>query len=80
VTLHALRLRVGDDAFFAILHEWTRRFHDGNASTEDFMALAEEVSGEELDGLFDAWLFQPTLPAFPTTEAPLPAIATPIGP
>jgi aminopeptidase N len=80
VTLHALRLRVGDDVFFAILREWTRRFHDGNATTEDFMALAEEVSGEELDELFDVWLFQPTLPAFPTAEVPSPAVATPIGP
>ncbi len=68
ITLHALRLHVGDDAFFAILQEWTRRFHNGNATTEDFVALAEEISGAELDALFDAWLFQPTLPPFPSGE------------
>jgi aminopeptidase N len=80
MTLHALRLQVGDEAFFAILREWTRRFHDGNATTEDFMALAEDVSGEDLDALFEAWLFQPALPDFPTASEPPTAVATPIGP
>ena len=28
----------------------------GNATTDDFIALAEEVSGEDLDGFFDDWL------------------------
>jgi aminopeptidase N len=79
MTLHALRLRVGDEAFFAILREWTRRFHDGNATTADFMALAEEVSGDELDALFDAWLFQPALPAFPIGDHRREAAATPVG-
>ena len=72
LTLHALRLLVGDEAFFAILREWTGRFHNGNATTEDFVALAEEVSGEELDAFFEAWLYEPALPDLPAgrdTEA-----------
>jgi aminopeptidase N len=80
MTLHALRLRVGDETFFAILREWTRRFHNGNATTEDFLALAEEVSGDELDTLFETWLFQPALPDFPSMGEPLAPAATPGGP
>ena len=79
MTLHALRLRVGDEVFFTILRAWNQRFHDGNATTEDFIALAEEVSGQDLDALFDVWLFQAALPPFPTEE-PLAPAATPVSP
>ena len=60
LTLHALRLTVGDDAFFAILSGWVERYGGGNAATADLVAVAEEISGQELSPLFDAWLF--TLP------------------
>lgn len=74
LTLHALRRRVGDEAFFTILRTWTSRFHDGNATTADFIALSEEVSGQDLQAFFDAWLYQPALP--PLTPDVTPA-ATP---
>ena len=38
----------------------SRRLATG--STEEFMALAEKVSGEELDAFFDAWIFTPEKP------------------
>ncbi|MEV0618104.1 M1 family metallopeptidase [Nonomuraea sp. NPDC050404] len=63
MTLHALRLEVGDDAFFAILRAWAGRHKYGNADTAAFVALSERVSGEQLDTLFDAWLFKPGKPA-----------------
>lgn len=69
LTLHALRLRVGDEAFFAILHAWTERFHNGNATTADFIALAEAISGEELSDFFDAWLDQIALPPLTPQDA-----------
>jgi aminopeptidase N len=62
MTLQALRERVGDDDFFAILRTWVDDHRDGTASTEDLVALSEQVSGEDLDGLFDEWLYSPTLP------------------
>jgi aminopeptidase N len=65
LTLHALRAAVGDEAFFEILRTWSSRYGGGDASTEDFIALAEEVSGEDLTALFDAWLYQPDLPPLP---------------
>ncbi|MGH2616427.1 MAG: M1 family metallopeptidase [Thermomicrobiales bacterium] len=77
LTLHALRLRVGDDAFFTILRTWTSHFHNGNATTEDFVSLAEEISGEELDELFDAWLFEYALPSLHPSSAADSGVATP---
>jgi aminopeptidase N len=78
LTLHALRLMVGDEAFFAILREWTARFHNGNATTEDFVMLAEEISGEELSAFFEAWLYEPALPSLTPPEREE-AMATPIA-
>ena len=34
----------------------------GNADTEQFIALAEQVSGQELDEFFKTWLFTPVSP------------------
>jgi len=62
LTAHALRLAIGDAAFFALARDWTTRYANGNAATVDFMRLAEDVSGQDLDGLFDAWLFELALP------------------
>jgi aminopeptidase N len=80
LTLHALRLRVGDEAFFAILRAWPERFHNGNAATPDFIALAEEISGEELSPFFNAWLYQPALPSLTGEPEAGRAAATPVAP
>jgi aminopeptidase N len=66
ITLHALRLEVGDTVFFDILQTWLSRFGGGVASTEDFIALSEERSGLELGSFFDAWLGDGPLPALPS--------------
>ena len=62
MTLEALRLKVGDAAFFTILRQWVAIHDDGDASTLDFISLAEDVSGLQLDDFFDAWLYTPTKP------------------
>ena len=62
-TLHALRLRIGDDDFFDLAREWVDRYDDAAASTADFEALAEEVSGEDLDQFFEVWLRTTSKPA-----------------
>ncbi|MFC6089320.1 M1 family metallopeptidase [Saccharothrix lopnurensis] len=63
LAVHALRLEIGDEAFFELLREWLVRHRSGHATIEDFLALAEEVSGEQLDELFRTWLFTPVKPA-----------------
>jgi aminopeptidase N len=65
MTLHALRLQVGDDAFFEILRTYYDRYQYGNATTEDFIGVAEEISGQDLGDFFDSWLYGPTLPPLP---------------
>jgi aminopeptidase N len=79
LTLHALRFEVGDEAFFAILREWTERYGDGNATTEDFIRLAEDISGAELDAFFEAWLYEPGLPALPSPQETESVAATPVA-
>jgi aminopeptidase N len=64
LTLHVLRRTVGDEAFFAILRTWVDRYSGGSATTADFEALAEELSGAELTPMFDAWLRAEGLPAY----------------
>ncbi|MFD0685089.1 M1 family metallopeptidase [Actinomadura fibrosa] len=54
--LQALRDRVGDKAFFTILRTWAEKRRGGTATTPQFVAHAEEVSGQRLGTLFDAWL------------------------
>jgi aminopeptidase N len=51
MALHALRRQVGDATFFSILRAWYAEHRYGNVSTQDFIALAEHVSGQQLDGL-----------------------------
>ncbi|MGI8460086.1 MAG: M1 family metallopeptidase [Solirubrobacterales bacterium] len=58
MTLQALRERVGDEVFFRILRAWLSENAYGNVTTDDFIALAERESGEELSEFFDIWLFR----------------------
>ena len=62
MTLHQLRNTVGDAAFFQILKTWAHQHEGGNVTTPQFIALAERTSGQQLDTLFDAWLYTPGLP------------------
>jgi aminopeptidase N len=79
MTLQALRVEVGDATFFGILRDWFAEHRYGNATTADFMALAEHDSHRDLDGFFHLWLFKPgrvgTAPA--AVERPAAALAAP---
>ncbi|NEK87723.1 M1 family metallopeptidase [Blastococcus saxobsidens] len=63
MTLHSLRLVVGDEAFFDILRTWVATYAGQAVTTDDFVAHAEAVSGRELDDLFRTWLFTAGRPA-----------------
>ena len=56
MTLQALRHRIGDRDFWLLLRTWLADRSGANGSTEDFVALAEQLSGEDLAGFFEAWL------------------------
>lgn len=79
LTLHALRLRVGDEAFFTILRTWPERYRNGNATTEDFIALSEEISGQDLGAFFQGWLYEIALPPLHPDASPATPVATPVS-
>ena len=62
MTLHALRLKIGDAAFFRLLREWVKANAGGNVATKQFIALAEKISRQDLDPFFNEWLFTPSKP------------------
>jgi aminopeptidase N len=63
MTLQALRTAVGDDAFFTILRRWPAAHKYDTATTAQFIALAERISGQQLDDLFNTWLYTVGKPA-----------------
>jgi aminopeptidase N len=65
--LHALRLTVGDETFFALLRAWVDRHRHATASTDDLRALVKEIAGDDLSQLFEAWLYQAPLPPLPAS-------------
>ncbi len=60
--LHMLRGEVGGGTFWKGMRTYYQRFRDRNASTADFAAVMEEVSGQRLDWFFDQWLYRPGVP------------------
>jgi aminopeptidase N len=62
-TVHALRVKIGDEAFFAGARLWLERYDDATGTTEDFITVYEEVSGQDLTEFFDIWLFRPVKPS-----------------
>ncbi|MET8152630.1 M1 family metallopeptidase [Actinoplanes sp. NPDC049668] len=64
MTVQALRRKIGDDVFFALLKSWPAEHRDGNVSTEDFIAAAEKASGKDLGDFFEAWLFGDRKPTY----------------
>ncbi|MBJ7332476.1 MAG: M1 family metallopeptidase [Solirubrobacteraceae bacterium] len=58
MTLQALKVKVGDAAFSAILRAWFVQGTVATVATPQFIALAEQISGQELSAFFDVWLYQ----------------------
>ncbi|MDF3287958.1 M1 family metallopeptidase [Streptomyces silvisoli] len=69
LTLHALRLTVGDERFFALLQAWAGRYRGASADTARFIALAQRVSDVALDGFFHDWLYTAAIPQLPLDGA-----------
>jgi aminopeptidase len=66
LTLHALRLHLGDQAFWSLLRAWVADHEHGSVSTAEFVAHAasQDASGEA-EPLLRGWLLEPALPALP---------------
>jgi len=55
VAVHALRLEMGDEAFFNGLRQYFQRFGGKTASDADFRAVMEESAGRSLETYFSEW-------------------------
>ncbi len=77
LTLHALRVEVGDADFFRILRDWARTQKGGTVTTREFIRLAERISGEQLDDLFDEWLSAGRPASLPEPPPPPPETRNP---
>ncbi|GAA3634247.1 M1 family metallopeptidase [Microbacterium awajiense] len=65
LAVHALRLTLGDTAFFALLRTWTERHAHGTATTEDLLALVADEWGSGVVGVLRPWLYSRALPDLP---------------
>jgi aminopeptidase N len=66
LALHALRIAMGDDAFFGLLRAWTSRHRFGSVTTNDLAELAQElcggVRGFDARAILSPWLYEVGLP------------------
>ncbi len=66
VVLHMLRGVLGDENFFQTLRTYLDKpgLAYNVAVTEDFQAVAEEVSGQDLDYFFSEWIYGENYPTY----------------
>ncbi|MDO9397600.1 MAG: M1 family metallopeptidase [Herbiconiux sp.] len=63
LALHAIRLAIGDEAFFGALRAYAAAFRFGVVSTEDFVESVEAHGGQGLIGaLVERWVYEKGLP------------------
>jgi aminopeptidase N len=74
LTLHALRLEIGDEVFFQGMRAYVERFAYGNVTTAEFIAVMEETSGQDLSEFFDGWLFDRQIPNIPAMDLVAPEL------
>jgi aminopeptidase N len=63
MTLQALRNVIGDQHFFQLLRTWVRVHGGAQGTIPQFEALAERISGRQLDLFFKHWLIDQHVPA-----------------
>jgi aminopeptidase N len=70
LTLHALRLTVGDKDFARIIRTYYRTYRNANATSADFTQIAAKIGGgATVRPLLRAWLYEQPVPPLPGTTA-----------
>ena len=63
--IHSLRFVINnDDVFFDILKQYQIKYKDGNATTDEFKKLAEQISGVTLNDFFNQWIYGVGYPTY----------------
>jgi len=65
LVLYALRQVVGEDVFHAIERCFLDRHRNSSATTDDYIAVASEISGQDLSGFLKDWLYGTKTPRMP---------------
>jgi len=65
LALFALRQQIGDAAFQQVERAWVSRFGGLSATTADFIALASEISQQDLTAFLTDWLYGTVTPPMP---------------
>ena len=65
--LHMLRNLVGEVNFKKGIQTYYATYFNSNATTNDFIAIMEEASGQNLQTFFKQWLYQPINPTINAT-------------
>ena len=60
--LHMVRHELGDELFFRSLKQYAERHARGSVETRDLARAIEDVSGRNVDELFDRWINRPGHP------------------
>lgn len=60
--LHALRLEIGDEVFFAAISEWTTKHRHSSVETSEFLECVSGVAGRDLAEVVHPWLYEEELP------------------
>jgi aminopeptidase N len=58
MALQALRLKIGTQPMLRALLDWATAHRYGSGTIKEFIALAENVSGRDLDPFFQRWLYR----------------------
>lgn len=82
LVLYAFRQLVGEDVFHAVERTFLECFRNSSASTDDYIAVASEVTGQDQSGFLRDWLYgtkTPRMPGHPdwTVNPVGPALAAP---
>ncbi len=64
--LHALRLHLGDEVFFAALREWTVQHRHASVDTTAFVDCVSKVAATDIAEVVRPWLTETALPELPT--------------
>jgi aminopeptidase N len=66
LVLYALRQKIGTPAFERLERTWVQRYAGRSASTDDFIALAAEISGRsDVPAFMRDWVYGTTTPPMP---------------
>ncbi|WP_328432474.1 MULTISPECIES: M1 family metallopeptidase [unclassified Streptomyces] len=65
LVLYALRQAVGEDVFTRIEQTFLARYRNAAATTENYIAVASEVSGQDQSGFLKDWLYGTKTPRMP---------------